>query len=120
VAIVLREHGYEALVEKIGTANPVAVGAPTLAEATIILSSRLALDARGIVARLLMEGAIETIPFSDAHFPVAVNAWLRYGKGRHKASLNFGDCLAYAIANVAGEPLLFTGRDFAKTDIEAA
>lgn len=120
MAIVPREQGHESLVEKIGQATIVAVGAPTLSEATIVLSSRLGRDARGIISRLLMEGAIETIPLTDAHFSVAVSAWLHYGKGRHKASLNFGDCLAYAVAQVAGEPLLFTGRDFTKTDIEAA
>jgi ribonuclease VapC len=51
------------------------------------------------------------------HFSVATEAWLRYGKGRHTAALNFGDCLANAKAMVAGEPLLFTGRDLAKTDV---
>jgi len=50
----------------------------------------------------------------------AVDAWLRYGRGRHPASLNFGDCLAYAVARLANEPLLFVGKDFAQTDIARA
>jgi ribonuclease VapC len=50
----------------------------------------------------------------------AIDAFMRYGKGRHPASLNFGDCLTYAAAAVAALPLLFTGNDFSKTDIEAA
>jgi ribonuclease VapC len=51
---------------------------------------------------------------------VALTAWLRYGRGRHPAQLNYGDCLAYATARVAREPLLFTGEDFARTDVEVA
>ena len=51
---------------------------------------------------------------------LALEAYLRYRKGRHKAALNFGDCLAYAMASVAQQPLLFTGDDFTKTDIEPA
>ena len=88
-------------------------------EATIVLSARLARDARGVVGRLLLEGDIAVVPFTDAHFGTAADAWLRYGRGRHPASLNFGDCLAYATARLAGEPLLFTGDDFARTDVMA-
>jgi uncharacterized protein with PIN domain len=67
--------------------------------------------------RFLMEGSIATVPFGDAHFAAAINAWLRYGKGRHAAVLNFGDCLSYATARPAGEPLLCIGNDFAETDL---
>ena len=51
---------------------------------------------------------------------MAVEAWLRYGKGRHPAGLNFGDCLAYATAKLADQPLLFVGDDFRKTDVQIA
>ena len=54
---------------------------------------------------------------SADHFDTAVDAFLRYGKGRHPAGLNFGDCLVYAASRVSGVPLLFTGNDFSKTDI---
>jgi ribonuclease VapC len=57
------------------------------------------------------------IPFDDRHWSVAAEAFIRYGKGRHPARLNYGDCMAYATAKVAGAPLLFVGDDFAKTDI---
>jgi len=60
------------------------------------------------------------IPFGEAHYGSAVEAWLRYGKGRHPAGLNFGDCMAYATARVAGRPLLCTGEDFPRTDLELA
>ncbi len=66
------------------------------------------------------EGAIETLPFGEAQFGVAVGAWLRFGRGRHAASLNFGDCLAYATARLAGRPLLCVGDDFDRTDLSLA
>jgi ribonuclease VapC len=120
VAITLREPGWERLFAAF-TAAPraVGIGAPTLVETTIVLSARLARDARGLVGRLLLEGDIAVVPFTDAHFGTAADAWLRYGRGRHPAGLNFGDCLAYATARLADEPLLFTGDDFARTDVTA-
>ena len=72
------------------------------------------------VLGLLKELGIHVVPFGDAEWPVAVEAFLRYGRGRHPASLNFGDCLAYASAAAARDALLFVGDDFAKTDITAA
>jgi ribonuclease VapC len=120
VAIALREPRFEALLRKVSDAPNVAVGAPTLSEAAIVLSARLERDARGLLARFLQEGSIATIPFGEAHFSVAVEAWLRFGKGRHPAALNFGDCLAYAAAALAGEPLLCVGEDFPQTDIALA
>ena len=60
------------------------------------------------------------VPFGELHFGAAVEAWLRFGKGRHPAALNFGDCMSYAVAKVANTPLLFVGEDFPQTDIEIA
>ena len=60
------------------------------------------------------------LPFTEAHARAAVEAFLRYGKGRHAAGLNFGDCMAYAVAQAEGAPLLFTGEDFARTDVNVA
>lgn len=120
VAVVLREPGYELLLQKIAAAPNVAVGAPTLAEAGIVLSARLDRDARGMLTRFAHEGAIATIPFTDAHFGAAIEAWLRFGKGRHPAALNFGDCLAYATAFLEGEALLCFGDDFSRTDLQLA
>jgi ribonuclease VapC len=93
---------------------------PTLTETAIVLSARLKLDARSLLWRFLEEGSIATIAFGDDHFGVAVDAWLRFGKGRHPAALNFGDCLSYATAKLAGEPLLYTGDDFPNTDVQLA
>jgi ribonuclease VapC len=120
VAIALKEPGFEELLRKVIEAPSLAVGVPTLTEAAIVLSARLGQDSRAMLARFLLEGSVATVPFGDAHFSMAVDAWLRYGKGRHPAGLNFGDCLSYATAKLAGEPLLCTGDDFPQTDVELA
>ena len=60
------------------------------------------------------------IPFTAAHGRVSREAFLRFGRGRHPAALNFGDCLTYAVAKLAEMPLLFIGEDFAQTDLVAA
>ncbi len=69
---------------------------------------------------LLERAGIELVPVTVEHLEAARRAWRRYGKGNHPAALNFGDCFAYALARTTGEPLLFKGRDFPQTDIEAA
>ena len=69
---------------------------------------------------LLESAQIELVPVTVEHLEAARRAWRRFGKGNHPAALNFGDCFAYALAKATGEPLLFKGEDFARTDIEAA
>jgi uncharacterized protein with PIN domain len=72
---------------------------------------------RTVLARFLQENSIQTVAFDDAHATAALDAYSRFGKGRHRAALNFGDCCTYAIASVASEPLLCLGDDFAQTDL---
>jgi ribonuclease VapC len=117
VAILLAEPGREALVDHLAEAAVVGVGAPTLADTGIVLTARIGVAGRSLLARLLEEADIETIPCTAAHWPVAVDAFVRYGKGRHPAALNFGDCLTYATCRLAGRPLLCTGEDFPRTDL---
>lgn len=117
VAVLVEEPGYERAWEALKAADVIAVGTPTLVETGMVME-RLA-PRRG---RLLMVGLLEdleaiAIPFSEVHWPVAVDAFLRFGKGRHAAGLNLGDCLTYAVAKVAVEPLLCLGDDFARTDL---
>jgi len=119
VAIALREPGFEALRTKLASASSVAVGAPTLAEAAIVLTAKGA-DAEALLGPILRDAAIAVVPFGEAHRQASVAAYVSYGKGRHPARLNFGDCLSYAMARVAAEPLLCVGEDFAKTDLELA
>lgn len=120
VAIALGEPERDALLDRIDAAETVAVGAPTLVEAGIVLTSRTGEQANGLLHRVLTEADATVLEFGDAHRQEAVSAWQRFGRGRHPAGLNFGDCFAYATAKVAGQPLLAKGDDFAQTDIELA
>jgi ribonuclease VapC len=120
VAIEMEETGYQALVEKIGRAEAILIGAPTMFETAMVLTSRRKRDARSWLTGFLQSVGAESIAFSESHFHTAMEAFVRYGRGRHPASLSFGDCMSYAVARVAGMPLLYVGGDFAKTDIPAA
>jgi ribonuclease VapC len=120
VAVMLREPGWEAIASKLAADPAPAVSAPTLVEVGIVLTAKLRRDAGPLVARFLQEAGLDVIPFSPDHWRVAVEAYARYGKGRHAAALNFGDCLVYAVTKLAGQPLLCVGADFAKTDLPVA
>lgn len=117
IAILLAEPGHQGLVDHLARTAVAGVGAPTLAETGIVLTARIGVAGRSLLARLLDEAGIETVPCTAAHWPVAVDAFARYGKGRHQAALNFGDCLTYATCRLAGRPLLCTGDDFPRTDL---
>ena len=120
VAIVLKEPGFEVLIAKIQASTTAGMGTPSLAEAAIVLSCRLKLDGRTLLGRLMVELELVPVSFGEPHWREAVRAYDRYGRGRHPAALNFGDCMSYAIASLAGKPLLFTGADFSRTDLTAA
>jgi len=95
------------------------ISAATVVEAGIVIEARYG-SAGGRELDLLIAKAglsIEVVTAEQAD--VAREAWRRYGKGRHSAGLNFGDCFSYALAKVAGEPLLFKGDDFTQTDVTA-
>ncbi len=120
VAILVREPGWERLLDRVTQAATAAVGAPTLAEAGLVLTGRMGVEAKRLLALFVLEFEIIVVTFGDAHWKAAVDAFRRYGKGRHPSRLNFGDCLSYATAKLAGQPLLCIGKDFAKTDLEIA
>lgn len=120
LAILFGEPGYLDLVDRILRADVVRAGAPTLAEAGIVLAARGKTSLKRELAALLRELEIATVPFTEDHYTLAVQAYERYGRGRHKANLNFGDCLSYAVAALAADSLLYVGDDFAHTDIGAA
>lgn len=120
VAVLLREPGWEDLVVKLSAQTTAAVAAPTLAEVGLVMTAKMGRKASIVLSRFLQETNLAVIPFAEEHWRVAVEAYARFGKGRHAAGLNFGDCLTYAVARLAGQPLLFVGRDFSKTDLERA
>jgi ribonuclease VapC len=117
VAVVQRETSAAHLVEKLSTARMTGIGTPTLVETGIVLTHTLAIDARPVIARLLDDFGIVEVPFGPDHWREALDAFRRYGRGRHPARLTFGDCLTYAVARLADQPLLYVGKDFAATDL---
>lgn len=120
VAILLREPGWEALLAKLASDPAPAIGAPTLAESGLVLTAKLRRNAGPVLARFLQEARVAIIPFAEDHWRSAVDAYAEYGKGRHRAALNFGDCLTYAVAKLAGQALLCVGDDFERTDLPIA
>ena len=117
VALVFQEPRHEIVQERMFSGEPLGIGSPTLVETAIVLSARLGQDSRGLLARLIQTAGVETISFSTAHYKVAVSAWVKFGKGRHPAVLNFGECFSYAVARFAKQPLLCIGNDFIMTDV---
>jgi ribonuclease VapC len=120
VALILGEPAAQDLVQKLAAGDELHIGAPTLVEAAIVLSHRLGPVASSLLERFLVELAVTVLPFDHHHWRLALDASRRFGKGRHAAALNFGDCLAYATARAAGMPLLSTGDDFTHTDLPLA
>jgi len=95
------------------------ISAATIFEASMVLESRLGDPGGSELDLWLHRISAEIVPVTAEHSDQARRAWRRYGKGRHPAGLNFGDCFAYALAKLTGEPLLFKGNDFSETDIQA-
>ena len=120
VAIVMREPECDVLIEKLVTSPASGIGTPTLAELGLVLAARLNAHPHGLIVHLLDEFGIEEVAFEPVHWREAVDAFRRFGRGRHPAQLNFGDCLTYAVAKGAGRQLLFTGDGFAATDLTPA
>jgi ribonuclease VapC len=120
LAILFAEAGHLDVVERILEADGVRIGTPTLVETSIVFAGRRRAKAAGEVEALVHELGVSVAPFGEREWHAAVVAFLRFGRGRHKAALNFGDCLAYASALVANDSLLFTGDDFRRTDITVA
>ena len=121
IVAMLRNEPEALRLEKALVADPI-----RLVPATCVLEARMVLVSRrgehALAEIDLWLGTIEanTIPVDADLVDLATQAWLTYGKGRHSAALNFADCLSYALAKRANEPLLFVGNDFSQTDIEAA
>ena len=120
VAIVFKEPGFETLVDVLTQSSAVGASTPTLLETGIVLTARLRRNAGTFVRRLMQELEIQPVPFGELHWETALDAFARYGKGRHPAGLNFGDCMSYATAQLAQQPLLYVGDDFSKTDVRRA
>lgn len=117
VAVIVGDAGRERMIERLEAGGPFYIAAPTLVELRLVLAGRFGRDANADIARFRTEIGLTVIPFGEFHAVAAFEAWSRYGKGRHPASLNLGDCMAYAAAKVAQAELIYVGDDFAQTDL---
>ena len=120
VAILLKEPDHPAILQALLDAPSRRVGAPNWLELRVVLDARLTPGANAAASQLLGGFEIEVVPFDATMAELARGAYRRYGRGRHPAKLNFGDCMAYALARATDEPLLFKGNDFSQTDITPA
>ena len=120
LAVLNREDDADRYDDAIVTARNCRMSVANLLETFIVVESRGGAAAGRRFEAFLESAGIEPMPVTIEQLDAARRAWRRFGKGNHPAALNFGDCFAYALAEATGEPLLFKGDDFAKTDIDAA
>jgi len=118
LAIFLAEPERQQFLQQITQAEKRLISAVNAFETGIVLEARRGEAAGREFDLFLGRANLEVVPVDAEQVEIARVAWRRYGKGRHPAALNFGDCLAYALAKTSGEPLLAKGLDFARTDID--
>ena len=120
VGIAMREQEADSFLDIIGARSAV-IGAPTLLETHLVLSRKAPGVFGDFLQGFVTPPHVRVVDFTAEMYVAAANAFDRYGKGRgHRAQLNFGDCLAYAVAKAQDVPLLYKGVDFAHTDIRSA
>ena len=117
VAILLGEAEAGRFAEMIEADPMRLISAASVLESALVVENELGEGGERELDLLLLTAGIEIVPFSVDHLRVARQAFRTFGKGRHPAGLNFGDCFSYALSKTTGEPLLFKGNDFAKTDV---
>lgn len=117
LAILWEEPEIEEFSERIARDRRRLISSVSVLEASLVLAGRRGEDAAMKLDLLLHRASIEVVPFDVDQLAIARLAFRRYGKGRHPAGLNFGDCAAYALAQWSGEPLLYKGTDFGATDV---
>jgi ribonuclease VapC len=120
VAILLGEPERDAFLRAIHAASARRISAMSKLETGIVMVARKGRSATSEVDLLITKLAATIVPFDEHQADIARDAFAHYGKGRHPAGLNFGDCASYALAIAEAEPLLFKGTDFAATDVTVA
>lgn len=118
VAIILGEAGSDELAEHLEDAAARLMSAVIRVELGIVIEARFWPSGQDVVERFLRDAQVEIVPVDADLAARAMSGWRRFGKGRHAAGLNFGDCFSYALAERSGHPVLCTGDDFAATDID--
>jgi ribonuclease VapC len=117
VAVILAEPGGEELATYLEDALVRLMPAAIRVELGIVIEAQLHPAGQDVVDRFLRDAKVDIVPVDADLADRAMSGWRRYGKGRHPAGLNFGDCFTYALADRTGHPVLCTGNDFAATDI---
>jgi len=120
VALLGSELDAELFEDAIAGATTACMSAGTALECSLVLEGRYGAPGAEKLERLITEQEFEIVPFDGEQLLLARVAFRRFGRGRHRAQLNFGDCFAYALAKARGLPLLFKGEDFAQTDVVSA
>ena len=120
MALLLKEPEASAFGAALAEQPRAAISAATLVELCMVAEGRAGTAVWAEVEALFAGVGIEVAPFTAGQAVLACEGWRRFGKGRHPAGLNFGDCFSYALAQERGEPLLFKGEDFARTDVRRA
>ena len=120
LAILFGEPASERLIDAVEGAPILSISVANVLECAMKLAPRPGLDESDKLDAFLALYEVRPTPVDAAHLRLARAAYLRYGKGRHLAGLNFGDCFAYALAKAFDAPLLFVGDDFTKTDLARA
>ena len=118
LAVLLREPDADRVAQAIEAGSPRLLSAANLLEASIVIESRKGEAGGRELDLLVYRGGIEVVGVDQDQAETARAAWRRFGKGRHPAGLNYGDCFAYALARSRRLPLLFRGSDFSQTDID--
>ncbi|MDP2955477.1 MAG: type II toxin-antitoxin system VapC family toxin [Longimicrobiales bacterium] len=120
IAILQGKHDADALVAALDAADMRCVSAATVVEAGIVLQARYGDHGERELDLFLQRAEVDIVPVTPDHAELARQAFRRFGKGRHPAGLNFGDCFAYALSAASDAPLLFTGENFRRTDVLTA
>lgn len=120
IAYLNGEPEADRLEEAMLQAGSLHLSAASLVEAGIVADRMRSGDGGLRLDRLLARLRVQIVPLTEQQAEIAREAYRHFGKGRHPAGLNFGDCFSYALARTLGEPLLFTGGDFSRTDVEVA
>ena len=117
LAVLQDEPERRSFNEAIEAADSAALSVASFVEASIVIEARHGADGLRALDRFIERAGIVVAAVDLEQGKLARDAFSRFGKGRHAAALNFGDCFSYALVTVLGEPLLFKGEDFARTDV---
>src|SRR5271154_3539905 len=120
VAILFSEDDAQIYAEAISRADSCRISAATFVETAIVVEAQTKSNGSRQLDAFIRRAGIAIEPVTEEQAHIARQAFIDFGKGRHSAGLNYGDCFSYALSKAAREPLLFKGKDFAKTDLIAA